>query len=55
MSNLVGHMINHYKVDGKYSITDFMLGIGYEKFRNMLLDKHGEKIREYYLSKSEDC
>ena len=55
MSNLVGHMINHYKVDGKYSITDFMFGITYEKFRNMLLDKHGERIREYYLSKSQNC
>ena len=32
MSNLVGHMINHYKVDEKYSITDFMFGITYEKF-----------------------
>lgn len=56
ISNLVGRMINDYKaVDGKYSIADFMIRITYEKFRNMLLDKHGERIREYYLLKSQNC
>jgi hypothetical protein len=55
VASLVNRMMDYYNVDGDYNISKFVYDIGPEKFRKMLLDKHGERIREYYLLRSQDC
>jgi hypothetical protein len=64
MEDMVGEIIRQYGYHIqddkykplKYDVGDFIYDVvGFENFINMLLDAHGDEIREFYDLKTEDC
>jgi hypothetical protein len=64
MEDMVGEIIRNYQYHIqddkykplKYDVGDFIYDVvGFENFINILLDAHGDEIREFYDLNTKDC
>jgi hypothetical protein len=56
MEDMVEEIIRNYEYFNNFDISDFIYDeVGFENFINILIDVHGDEIREFYNSKTEDC